>query len=102
LITSAISGSSVLQAFQDSPARSGGAETLSVGQGFENILKGLGANFVEALRTGESTAIAAIEGKASAQQAVMATMEAEKSLQAALAIRDKVVSAFLEVSRMQI
>ena len=46
--------------------------------------------------------IAAIEGKASTQQAVMATMEAEKTLQAALAIRDKVVSAFLEISRMQI
>ena len=65
-------------------------------------LNGLGVNAFEALRTGESTAIAAIEGKASTQQAVMATMEAEKSLQAALAIRDKIVSAFLEISRMQI
>jgi flagellar hook-basal body complex protein FliE len=32
----------------------------------------------------------------------MATMEAEKSLKAALAIRDKIVNAFLEISRMQI
>lgn len=102
MITSAISGSNVLQAFQNAPAQSGGAENLPAGQGFESILKGLGANFTEALRTGESTAIAAIEGRASAQQAVMAAMEAEKSLQAALAIRDKVVSAFLEISRMQI
>lgn len=102
MITSAISGSNVLQAFQSTPLQSNGAEKLSTGEGFESVLKGLGANVFEALRTGESTAIAAIEGKASAQQAVMATMEAEKSLQAALAIRDKIVSAFLEISRMQI
>ena len=75
---------------------------MSVGEGFEGVLKSLGANVFESLRAGESTAIAAIEGKATAQQAIMATMEAEKSLQAALAIRDKIVSAFLEISRMQI
>lgn len=102
MITSAVSSSSVLQASQNAPAQSNGTEKLAAGEGFESVLKGLGANVVETLRAGESTAIAAIEGKVSAQQAVMATMEAEKTLQAALAIRDKVVSAFLEISRMQI
>ena len=101
MITSAVS-SSVLQAFQSAPLQPNGAEKPAAGEGFESILKGLGANVVETLRTGESTAIAALEGKVSAQQAVMATMEAEKTLQAALAIRDKIVSAFLEISRMQI
>lgn len=102
MITSAIGDSKVLQAIQGAPAQPSGADKLSASEGFEKILNGLGVNAFEALRTGESTAIAAIEGKASTQQAVMATMEAEKSLQAALAIRDKIVSAFLEISRMQI
>jgi flagellar hook-basal body complex protein FliE len=102
LITSAIGDSKVLQAIQGAPAQPNAADKLSASEGFEKILNGLGANAFETLRTGEATAIAAIEGKATTQQAVMATMEAEKSLQAALAIRDKIVNAFLEISRMQI
>ncbi len=71
-------------------------------QGFGDLLKNITQSAVAALQSGEQTAIAAIEGKASIQSAVMATMEAEQSLQAALAIRDKIVGAFLEISRMQI
>lgn len=102
MITSAVGDSKVSQTLQGAPVQPNGAANLSAGEGFEKILNGLGANAFDALRIGESTAIAAIEGKATTQQAVMATMEAEKSLQAALAIRDKIVSAFLEISRMQI
>jgi flagellar hook-basal body complex protein FliE len=69
---------------------------------FEETLKSLGLDFTSALRTSEATSAAAITGNGSMQQAVIATMQAEQSLQAALAIRDKVVSAFLEISRMQI
>ena len=36
------------------------------------------------------------------REAVDAVMNAEQSLQAAIAIRDKVVSAYLEISRIQI
>ena len=36
------------------------------------------------------------------QQVVEAVMSAEQTLQAAIAIRDKVVTAYLEISRMAI
>ena len=36
------------------------------------------------------------------QQVVEAVMAAEQTLQSAIAIRDKVVSAYLEISRMAI
>jgi flagellar hook-basal body complex protein FliE len=36
------------------------------------------------------------------QQVVEAVMAAEQTLQSSIAIRDKVVAAYLEVSRMQI
>jgi flagellar hook-basal body complex protein FliE len=98
LITSEIGNTAFPFLSQNMPLQS----PIPSGDGFESVLKSLGTNAVEALRNGESTAIAAIEGKASTQQAVMATMQAEQSLQAALAIRDKIVSAFLEISRMQI
>lgn len=54
------------------------------------------------LRTGEAMSISGIQGKASAQQVVEAVMSAEQSLQTAVAIRDKVVAAYLELSRMAI
>lgn len=98
MITSAISSAGALLPTQSAPLQG----AASSGEGFEGLLKSLGTGAMDALRNGESTAMAAIEGKASAQQAVMATMQAEQSLQAALAIRDKIVSAFLEISRMQI
>ena len=54
------------------------------------------------LRASEQISIAGVQGKASVQQVVDAVMSAEQTLQGAIAIRDKVVSAYLELSRMSI
>ena len=43
-----------------------------------------------------------VKGKADMREVVDAVMSAEQSLQAAVAIRDKIVAAYLEVSRMGI
>jgi len=84
----------------NSPALSQGGDVS--GQSFGTVLKSFAQSTVNALQASEQTAISAIQNNGSIQNAVMATMEAEQSLQATLAIRDKVVSAFLEISRMQI
>jgi flagellar hook-basal body complex protein FliE len=102
LITSAIGSTNALFPTQSIPSQGSTPETQKAGEGFESFLKSFATGTVDAMRNGETTAIAAIEGKATTQQAVMATMQAEQSLQAALAVRDKIVSAFLEISRMQI
>ena len=60
------------------------------------------ANTVGRLEQAETLSIAAIRGEAETREVVDAVMSAEQSLQAAIAIRDKVVQAYLEVSRMQI
>ena len=54
------------------------------------------------LRNAEALSIAGVRGQASVQQVVDAVMTAEQSLQTAIAVRDKVVSAYLEISRMAI
>jgi flagellar hook-basal body complex protein FliE len=54
------------------------------------------------LKVGEATALAGINGQVSTQKVVEAVMTTEQTLQSAIAIRDKVVSAFLELSRMSI
>ena len=57
---------------------------------------------LKTLRTAESTSMAALEGKASASEVVTSVMSAERMLQTTLAIRDKAVSAYQQISQMQI
>ncbi len=72
------------------------------GSGFSDMLASFGRETFAALKAGEATGIAALEGKASVQEAVMATLQAEQSLQMAIAIRDKLVGALNDITRMQI
>ncbi len=69
---------------------------------FAKILGGLFTDTTNTLRAAEATSIAGVKGQASTQQVVEAVMSAEQTLQAAIAIRDKVTAAYLELSRMQI
>jgi flagellar hook-basal body complex protein FliE len=46
--------------------------------------------------------VAGVRGEATVQQVVESVMAAEQTVQAGVAIRDKVVSAYLEISRMSI
>ena len=75
-----------------------GLDTVTLGgAGFEvHVAEG------QAVRAGEATAISGIGGKASVQQVVEAIMNAEQTLQTAIAVRDKVVAAYQEISRMAI
>jgi flagellar hook-basal body complex protein FliE len=54
------------------------------------------------IKTGDSMAIKGIQGQAPIQEVVQAVMQAQTSLQTALAIRDKVVTTYQELTRMSI
>jgi flagellar hook-basal body complex protein FliE len=69
---------------------------------FGAVLQEVASSAIQSLKAGEAAAIQGIEGKMPVQKVVEAVMEAEKSFQTAIAVRDKVVSAYLEISRMQI
>lgn len=69
---------------------------------FTSMLTDVLGSAVENLRAGETAAAAGIMGKAPLQEVVDKVIAAEHSLQAAIAVRDKIVSAYLEVSRMTI
>ena len=69
---------------------------------FGTVLGQMAMEAVGTIKAGEATAVAGIRGQATTQQVVESMMAAEQTLQAGIAIRDKVVSAYLEVSRMQI
>ena len=55
-----------------------------------------------ALKNAESISVAGIQGKAGVQQVAESLLAAERSLQTAVAVRDRMVSALQEISRMQI
>ena len=57
---------------------------------------------VENLQQAEQLSAKALQGDGDMRSVVDAVMSAEQSLQAAVAIRDKIVSAYLEISRMAI
>jgi flagellar hook-basal body complex protein FliE len=72
------------------------------GADFGAMLSSLATNAVGAVKQAETISIAGVRGQASTQQVVEAVMMAEETLQSAIAIRDKFVSAYLEITRMSI
>lgn len=69
---------------------------------FGDLLTQMAGQMRDTVKTGEAAEISGIQGKASTQAVVEAVMSAEQTLQTAVAIRDKVVAAYLEIVRMTI
>ena len=57
---------------------------------------------VDTLRGAETLSLKALQGNVDTREVVDAVMTAEQTLQAAIAIRDKIIQSYLEVSRMAI
>jgi flagellar hook-basal body complex protein FliE len=64
--------------------------------------EGFAAHVMDVLKQGEAAAVGGMQGQMPMQDVVMKVMEAERVFAAAMAVRDKAVSAYLELSRMQI
>ncbi|MEQ1715891.1 MAG: flagellar hook-basal body complex protein FliE [Hyphomicrobium sp.] len=79
-------------------APSTGATGSDFGQVVANMLK----QAVSTVGQGEAVAMSGLQGKAPVQNVVEAIMQTEQTLHTMVAIRDKVVGAYLEISRMQI
>lgn len=69
---------------------------------FGSVLSQVVGDAVDKLNAGEATAISGLQGSASVQQVVRSVLDAEQAVQTAVAVRDKLVSAYQEVSRMAI
>lgn len=69
---------------------------------FGQVLADVASGAVNTMKAGEATAISGITGNASVQKVVESVMQAEQALQTAIAVRDKLVSAYQEISRMAI
>ena len=79
-----------------------GASGVDAGSDFASMLGSAITDFGNKLRQAEAVSIGGVKGTASMQDVVEHVMSAEQSLQAVIAVRDKVVSAYQEISRMAI
>jgi flagellar hook-basal body complex protein FliE len=82
----------------------GNAAQPSAGAGgsFASMLGEAAGRVTDSLAQAEQLSVKALQGDGDMRAVVDAVMSAEQSLAAAVAIRDKIVTAYLEVSRMQI
>jgi flagellar hook-basal body complex protein FliE len=85
------------------PAVGGVAQTTNAADvTFSQMVDQIAKGSLDALKAGEAAAISGVQGKLSIQQAVDAVMSAERSLQTMIAVRDKAVNAYQEISKMSI
>ena len=82
-------------------AQVGRAATVD-GSSFGDVMREQINATISSVRVAEATSFAAIQGEASVREVTDAVMSAERNLQAASAIRDKIVTAYLDMTRMAI
>ncbi|MCV9962824.1 flagellar hook-basal body complex protein FliE [Pararhizobium sp. BT-229] len=80
----------------------GSTATAGASQSFADVMGSMATDMVGSLKRSEAASIQGIRGEANTREVIDAVMSAEQSLQTAIAIRDKVVSAYLEIARMPI
>lgn len=77
-------------------------EGQTVGATFGDYMKDIGTSFVDNLKDAEKKSTDGVLGKASVREVVESVMTADQTLQTAMAFRDKIVSAYLEIVKMPI
>lgn len=83
-----------------SPGKSGVVSTG--GESFEDALQSFAGDAVQALKEGEKAAFSGATGKTDLTSMVTAINNAELMLQTVVAIRDKVIAAYQDITRTAI
>lgn len=103
MLLSSITRAATLPEFGMAPSGQAAQPSAAApGQNFSDVLASFATSASDTLRQGEAAAIAGVQGTLPVQQVVDQVMAAERTLQTVIGVRDKAVSAFLEISRMQI
>lgn len=74
----------------------------ATGLSFADVIGNMASSTVGNLKQAEQDAIGGMTGKVSNRQVVDSVMQADQSLHTALALRDKLVTAYLDITKMQI
>jgi flagellar hook-basal body complex protein FliE len=93
---------SALKSATETEAASPVAEAAKAGANFADFMSNISSSFVNNIKDAETKSVDGIMGKASLREVVDSVMTADQTLQTAMAFRDKIVSAYLEVVKMPI
>ena len=91
--------STASSALNASPAVAAGVDA---GMSFASVMSNVAKDSINSLKDAENASFAGIKGTMSTREVVDKVMQADQTLQTAIALRDKVVSAFLDITKMQI
>lgn len=80
----------------------GAAPAENAGMNFASVLGSMATDSVNSLKHAETKSFEGIQGKADTREVVDAVLQAQQSLNTAIAFRDKVVNAYLEITKMSI
>ena len=78
------------------------APAAASGTGFADILKSAAGDALGALKSGEAESLKAVTGKADLNAVTQAVGNAEVALQAVVAVRDRVIQAYQDITKMPI
>lgn len=78
------------------------AVTIGDSGSFGTMISDTAQAMLQSLHAAEQVSAAGLSGQAGVREVAEAVMEAERNLQTAIAIRDKVVSSWVDISRMAI
>lgn len=74
----------------------------NAGVNFASVLGSMTTDAMNSLRVAETKSFEGIQGKAGTREVVDAVLQAQQSLNTAIALRDKIVNAYLEITKMPI
>jgi len=96
--------SNALAAYANAAKITGGAagDVSGAGGGFADMLKGAAGDVVGALKEGEAQSLQAVTGKPDLTAVTQAVNNAEVALDAVIAVRDRVISAYQDISKLAI
>lgn len=95
-------GSMVTDQMSSATQVQGATPGSEAGMTFASVLGDMATEAMNNLKQSEVKSIDGINGKANTREVVDAVLAAEQSLQTAIAFRDKLISAYLDISKMQI
>jgi flagellar hook-basal body complex protein FliE len=85
-----------------SEASSGGGATAAQPQSFANALADIAKDAIGTVQAGEQASMQGLAGTLDTHQVVAAMTRAELTIQATVAIRDKMVQSYQELMRMPV
>jgi flagellar hook-basal body complex protein FliE len=94
--------SAAANAYANASRIAGSGAAAGGGSGFSDLLQQAAGDAVNALKSGEAQSLQAVTGKADLTAVTEAVNNAEVALQAVLAVRDKVISAYQDISKLAI